>query len=191
MKTSLFIAVVALFLALGLSAQGEAARIDITIALPPVVFSSPPPLVVIPGTYAYFAPGADADILFYQGYWYRPYEGRWFRAAAYNGPWVGIAVDSVPPVLLEIPPDFRHVWHGRPHIPYGDFDRHWKKWEKDHYWEKDRQWMDERRAMERRHGEYRYGEHGRRSYEEERRMEETEPSLTPNVNEVPRNRTHE
>jgi hypothetical protein len=204
MKKAIFIAAAFLLLAPGLSVQSEAARVDINIALPPVVFSSPPPLVVIPGTYAYFAPGVDADVLFYQGYWYRPHEGRWFRARGYNGPWASVAIERVPPVLLELPPDYRHVWRERPHIPYGDFNRNWKRWEKDRYWEKDRQWMDERRAMEHRHeeprhGEHRYGEpehehgrdeHGHGSYEE-RRMEDTGPTLTPHVNEAPRNRTHE
>ena len=184
MKKSIFITVLPLLLALVLSAQSEAARVDINIALPPVVFSSPPPLVVIPGTYAYFAPGVDADILFYQGYWYRPYEGRWFRAKSYNGPWATIAGDRVPAVFLDIPPDFRHVWHERPHIPYGDFNRNWKRWERDRYWERDKQWMEERHRHE-----GRYGEHGHGDYGHEERT--TGPNLTPYVNEAPRNRTHE
>ena len=184
MKKSIFITVFPLLLALVLSAQSEAARVDINIALPPVVFSSPPPLVVIPGTYAYFAPDVDADILFYQGYWYRPYEGRWFRATSYNGPWANVAIERVPAVLVELPPDYRHVWRERPRIPYGDFNRNWKGWERNRHWEKDRQWMDERRAMERRHEDKRHGEH---RYEER----DTWPTLTPNVNEAPRDRTHE
>ena len=182
MKKTVFITVLMLCLLIGLSARSEAARVDVTIALPPVVFSSPPPLVVIPGTYAYFAPGVNADVLFYQGYWYRPYEGRWFRANGYNGPWVNVAPDRVPPALLDLPPDFRHVWHERPSIPYAEYNKNWKRWEKDRYWEKDKQWMEERRRHEEgRHGEYRHDE----------QREDTGPSLTPHVNEAPRGRTHE
>lgn len=61
-------------------------NVSVGINIPAFRFAAPPPLVVIPGTYAYFAPEASVDILFYGGYWYRPYGGGWYRAAGYNGP---------------------------------------------------------------------------------------------------------
>lgn len=38
------------------------ARVDVNIVLPPLVFSGPSDVVVIPGTYAYFVPGVEADV---------------------------------------------------------------------------------------------------------------------------------
>lgn len=136
----------ALFLVLAVfSSQGDAGvSVGIGINIPAITFAAPPPLVVIPGTYAYFAPDADEDIVFYSGYWYRPYQGRWFRARAYNGPWGVIAATRVPRVLVELPPDFRHAYREHPRIGYGDFKRHWRGWERNKYWERDERWREGR-----------------------------------------------
>ena len=45
-------------------------NIGIGVPLPHVVIHSPPPVIVIPGTYAYFAPDVGLEIFFYHGYWY-------------------------------------------------------------------------------------------------------------------------
>jgi hypothetical protein len=55
---------------------------------PPYAVSAPPEVVPVPGTYVYFVPDIGVDILFYHGYWYRPYGGGWYRAPSYSGPWV-------------------------------------------------------------------------------------------------------
>lgn len=125
------------------------ARVSVNIVLPPLVFAAPPPVVVIPGTYAYFCPEAAVDIFFYHGYWYRPYEGRWYRAAGYNGPWVFVAPASVPYVLLHVPPDFRTREYRR--IPYGELNRNWRAWERGRYWEK-HDWGRRDLERERHHG---------------------------------------
>ena len=146
MKTSklLFSVVAAMFLVVaGFSARSEArVNVNVGINLPLFSFSAPPPLVVIPGTYAYFAPDADVDIVFYQGFWYRPYEGRWFRSRGYNGPWGYIAPGRVPGVLLEISPDFRHRYHDRGRIEYRDFKRNWKRWDRNKHWDRDEHWRE-------------------------------------------------
>ncbi len=140
--------------------------VGIGINIPVYRFAAPPPLVVIPGTYVYYAPDADVDILFYNGFWYRPYEDRWYRARGYNGPWNLIASSIVPGVLLEIQPDFHHRYAGHDRIPYKDFRRNWKRWEKDRYWERNEQWRagrHEGRHEERREGgEERHEEHRER-----------------------------
>ncbi len=110
------------------------ARVDISVTLPPLVFPAPPPVVVIPDTYVYFSPDVQVDIFFYQGYWYRPYEGRWFRATHYNGPWVFIAPRRVPYAVIHVPRDFRSHQYRR--IPYGELNRNWRTWERDKYWER-------------------------------------------------------
>lgn len=133
-----------------LSARSEA-RVDVSVGIniPAYRFAAPPPVVVIPGTYAYFAPDAAVDIVFYHGYWYRPYEGRWYRAKGYNGPWAHLAPARVPRVLIDLPPDYRHAYRDYRRIEYRDFHRNWGKWERSRYWEKDERWREGRHGNHR------------------------------------------
>jgi hypothetical protein len=158
-----FLVAGALFLVLtGFSSQGNAGvSVGVGINIPVFTFAAPPPMVVIPGTYAYFAPEADVDIVFYQGFWYRPYEGRWFRGRGYNGPWGVIGPAGVPRVLIDLPPDFRHAYRDHPRIGYRDFHRNWRGWERNRHWERDERWRAGRgherheEGRERRHEEHR------------------------------------
>ncbi len=132
----------------GFSSHSDAGvSVGIGINIPAYTFAAPPPMVVIPGTYAYFAPEANVDIVFYHGFWYRPYEGYWYRARGYNGPWAYISPERVPRVLLDLPPDYRHVYRDHPRIGYRDFNRHWRGWEKNRYWERDEMWRKGRGEM--------------------------------------------
>jgi len=119
-------------------------RVGIGINLPAYTFAAPPPVVVIPGTYAYYAPDADVDIVFYSGYWYRPYEGHWFRSRGYNGPWATVAPGRIPGALLQLPPDYRHAYREHPRIEYRNFNRNWRNWEKRRHWERDERWREGR-----------------------------------------------
>ncbi len=110
-------------------------NVNVTIPLPGLIITAPPAMVVIPGTYAYFAPDVGADIFFYHGYWYRPYEGRWYVSAEYNGPWGYIAINRVPSVLINLPPSYRHVPIGCNPMPYGMVKRNWQTWENERYWD--------------------------------------------------------
>ncbi len=119
---------------LGFPQRGVArVSVDIRISPPPLVITGPPEVVVIPGTYVYFVPGVEADLFFYGGYWYRPYEGRWFRSANYGGPWVFI--EKAPRVLFRLPPNYRTM-SGYSRIPYRDLSRNWRTWQRDKYWER-------------------------------------------------------
>ena len=118
------------------SAAGVNVNVGIGVSLPPLVFHTPPPVFVIPGTYVYYAPDAEVDVFFYHGYWYRPHRGYWYRASGYNGPWGRIAVSRVPRVLIDVPPDFRHVPPGHQRIPYGQLKKDWRRWEREHYWDR-------------------------------------------------------
>ena len=118
-------------------------NVDINIGVPPpFVLPAPPLVVVIPGTYVYLVPDIDVHILFYQGYWYRPYKEHWYRARSYDGPWGYLAPARVPRVLVDIPPHYYRVPKGYHRIPYGDMRGNWEKWEHSHYWDKDKQWQD-------------------------------------------------
>ena len=63
--------------------------VNVRISLPPpIVFAAPPALIVLPETYVYVVPDVDADIFFYNGWWWRPWEGRWYRSRHYDSGWV-------------------------------------------------------------------------------------------------------
>lgn len=112
-------------------------NVNITIPLPGLVIPAPPALVVIPGTYAYFAPDVDVDVFFYHGYWYRPYGGRWYIAGGYNGPWRYVDVQRVPRVLIDLPPTYRGLPPGHERMPYGQVRRNWRTWERERRWDND------------------------------------------------------
>jgi hypothetical protein len=107
--------------------------------------SIPPPVFLsYPEQYVYTIPDIAVEILFHQGYWYRPYEGRWYRAKSYNGPWVYIDPPKVPRALFDLPPDYRWVPPGHRKIPYGQLKKNWGKWERERYWERDERWREGR-----------------------------------------------
>ena len=114
--------------------------------LPAVRFAAPPDVVVIPGTYVYVVPDNDVDVLFYQGYWWRPYEGHWYSSDDYNGPWSYIEPGKIPRELRALPQDYRHrLSPGYERISHGDVKRHWKQWEKEKHWDRQGEHERERR----------------------------------------------
>jgi len=151
-----FFVISMLLIIAGISTAGV--NVNVNIGPPPVyTFSEPPELVVIPNTYVYFAPGVDMDIVFYHGYWYRPYNGYWYRGSGYNGPWHHIGRERVPRYIINLPPDYRRSYHDYPRIPYGHVHSNWNRWERDKYWDKrqwkhdQNEWKHERRQDSRTH----------------------------------------
>lgn len=122
--------------------------INIGIPLPPaIVFTSPPQLIVLPGTYVYVSPDVDADIFFYNGWWWRPWEGRWYRSREYKSGWS--YHNSVPSFYREIPRGWRNDYrkrHWKGHkwdqqrIPHQEVQRNWKGWKENKHWEKKERW---------------------------------------------------
>ena len=55
---------------------------------------------------------ADCDIFRYSGSWYAYTGGLWYRASAYQGPYVAISVERVPERIFEVPS--RHWRKGHP-----------------------------------------------------------------------------
>jgi hypothetical protein len=117
-------------------------QVDVNAPPPEYAFPNPPEVAVIPGTYVYVVPGINVDILFYHGYWYRPYAGRWYFGLSYNGPWVYLDPVRIPRVLLELPPNYRSVPPRYPRIPYGYLRRNWERWERERYWHRNREWRE-------------------------------------------------
>ena len=115
----------------------EGVNVRVGDNLPAVRFDAPPEVVVIPGTYVYMVPDIDAEVLFFQGYWWRPYEGRWYRSRDYKGEWSYVEPERIPGGLRVLPQDYRHrLSPGYERIPHGDVERNWEKWEKEKYWDR-------------------------------------------------------
>jgi hypothetical protein len=122
--------------------------VGVSISLPPlIVFSAPPAMVVIPETYVYVVPDTDVEIFFYDGWWWRPWEGRWYRSRHYDSGWG--YYQRVPSFYGRIPRSWRndyreHRWGGRPWnhqpIPHQQVERNWSSWKKNKHWEKQQTW---------------------------------------------------
>jgi hypothetical protein len=101
------------------------AQVDIRISFPlppPIVFSAPPLMVVLPETEVYVAPDYDQDIYFYQGFWWRPWRGRWYRSLNYDSGWEFYY--GVPGWYGGVYPRWRdnyrsHMWGGQRWEPTG------------------------------------------------------------------------
>ena len=122
--------------------------VGVSISLPPlIVFSAPPAMVVIPETYVYVVPDTDVEIFFYDGWWWRPWEGRWYRSRHYDSGWG--YYQRVPSFYSRVPRSWRndyreHRWGGRPWnhqpIPHQQVERNWSSWKKNKHWEKQQTW---------------------------------------------------
>jgi hypothetical protein len=122
--------------------------VNVSISLPPpIVFAAPPALIVLPETYVYVVPDVDVDIFFYNGWWWRPWEGRWYRSRHYDSGWARYG--SVPSFYRGIPSGWRNDyrerrWGGRQWdyqpIPHEQVQRNWGTWEKSRHWEKQNTW---------------------------------------------------
>jgi len=122
--------------------------IGINISLPPPIgFAGPPEMVVLPETYIYVVPDSDVDIFFYGGWWWRPWNGRWYRSHYYNSGWG--YYQGVPSFYSEIPSGWRndyreHRWGGHQwnyqRIPQQQVQQNWRGWEKNKHWEKQNTW---------------------------------------------------
>lgn len=123
-------------------------HIGLNFSLPPLIeFYEPPELIVIPETYVYVVPDVEEEIFFYNGWWWRPWEGHWYRSQSYDSGWE--YYQRVPYFYREIPSgwrnDYRHNrWRGREwhhqRTHHRDVQRNWKEWERSRYWENQNNW---------------------------------------------------
>jgi len=121
-------------------------NVNINFGPPTVVMAEPPAMVMIPRTQVYFAPDPQLDIFFYGGYWWSPQGDRWYRAQAYNGPWVFVERRYVPAPVYRVPRDYRAIYKRERHIPYGQWKKEARFHEREDHWE----WKDN-------HGEHGHG----------------------------------
>jgi hypothetical protein len=123
--------------------------IGVNISLPPlIVFEAPPDVIVMPDTSdVYVVPDIDVDLFFWNGWWWRPWEGRWYRSHYYNRGWG--YYKNVPSFYFDVDPGWRgyyrdHNWYGHrwnyERIPNQRLQQNWKSWHKDRHWERRGTW---------------------------------------------------
>jgi hypothetical protein len=106
----------ALASAMPLSANaGVSVSIGISLP-PPIVVAAPPEVILLPSTGVYVAPDLAIDLFFFDGWWWRPWEGHWYRSRNYRSGWA--YYDGAPSFYERVPPRWRedyraHRWHGR------------------------------------------------------------------------------
>jgi hypothetical protein len=141
--------------------------IRIGVPMPPhIEFSAPPRLVVVPETYVYVAPDVEEEIFFSDGWWYRPWEGRWYRSRNHSSGWQHYR--STPSFYSQIPSGWRNdyreghwrgqQWNIRP-IPHTQVQKNWRSWKTNNHWERQQSWGVEN--LERQRGSRHPSERGR------------------------------
>lgn len=145
MKKFLVLAILLAFAVVApLSARAQVSvNVNIGVPLPPpVVVQAPPAVVVLPGAPdVYVAPDLAVDLFFCDGWWWRPWGGRWYRSRYYDRGWVYF--NHVPRFYANVDPGWRgyyagHNWHGQPwnfqRISNNELQRNWKGWHDNGYW---------------------------------------------------------
>ena len=126
-----------------------AVDINVNISLPPpIVFQAPPDVIVMPDSNdVYVVPNIDIDMFFWNGWWWRLWEGRWYRSHYYNRGWR--YYKNVPSFYFDVDPGWRgyyrdHNWYGHrwnyERIPYQQLQQNWKSWQNDRHWERQGTW---------------------------------------------------
>src|SRR5262245_64199512 len=92
------------------SSASAQVSVSVEVGVPPppeIVFSAPPEVVVLPETTGvYVVPSAEQDVYFWNGFWWRPHGGHWFRSRYYDRGW---------------------AYHRAVTEFYYDVDQHWRR----------------------------------------------------------------
>ena len=128
-KVMLFVASVFVLISVPVPTMARV-NVNVGIALPPPIVAAPPDVVVMPGAPGvYLAPDIDVDLYFWNGWWWRPWEGRWYRSHYYDRGW-GYYRHGVPGFYRHVNPGWRgyyrdRSWNGHPwnyrRIPHQHF----------------------------------------------------------------------
>ena len=155
-RLSSWTACMAFALALSSLTSSAFARTSVSVDLhfgdryrgPDVVFYDDPDVVVIPGTRVYYVSDYDYDMYRCGRFWYYNYDGGWYRARNYRGPWIYVGYRSVPREISYVPHRYRRHWsdfRAEPRYTYRDSrsrDRNWQ--------DRDRGWLDPDRGVQNR-----------------------------------------
>src|SRR5437868_11330156 len=157
--------------------SGAQAQMSLSINIappPPIRFSGPPDVVVVPSgnSYVYMVPNRTG-MYFFDGYWWRFYDGYWFRSDIYNGPWEYVDYYAVPQMVVAVPPDYpRYLPAGYHRIQYYDLHRNWRSWDSGQYWHRHDWYRHEMRDEIRRDRYVRYERAHGSAWEPQRYVQE-------------------
>ncbi len=90
--------------------------VQIGVSLPPpIVFAAPPETILLPSTGVYVVPDLPVDLYFFGGWWWRPWQGHWYRSRDYRSGWAYYT--GVPIFYERVHPRWReeyreHRWNG-------------------------------------------------------------------------------
>jgi hypothetical protein len=78
---------------------------------PDLGFRVAPSVVAVQGDDGvYYVQDSDHDIYRYGNIWYMNYDGDWYRANDYRGPWLFVGYQSVPRSVYSVPTQYRRGW---------------------------------------------------------------------------------
>lgn len=125
-------------------------RVDVGVSIPlppPIGFSGSPNMVVLPETDIYVVPDVDVDVFFYGGWWWRSWDGRWYRSQSYSSGWG--YYEGTPSFYRSVPSSWRNNYRQRrwgdrqwnyQRIPHQQVQQNWQGWERDKHWERQNTW---------------------------------------------------
>lgn len=115
---------------------------------PPLGFQRPPDVIVLPDTDdVYVVPEINLDLFFWNGWWWRPSGGRWYRSQFYDRGWTHYS--GVPSFYYDVDPAWRQYyknrnWYGHrwnyERIPNQRLQQNWGPWRESRHWERQRTW---------------------------------------------------
>ena len=77
---------------------------------PNMGFTDMPNMMRVPGRGVYYVQDSDYDVYRTGNYWYMNYNGDWYRADSYRGPWMFVGFRSVPRDVYTVPTQYRRGW---------------------------------------------------------------------------------
>jgi hypothetical protein len=184
-------------------------EVGVHISLPPLItFAAPPAVIVLPDTNdVYVAPDTNVDLFFWNGWWWRPWEGRWYRSHYYDRGWVYYS--HVPSFYYDVDPGWRghythHDWYGHrwnyEKISNHRLQQNWKSWHKDQHWERRGTWgvhnyqpRSKEARQELRHQREREYQHRPevQQHQQQRHPQAQQPKKQPQVQQSSRQQPHE
>jgi hypothetical protein len=87
--------------------------VNVNVGPPPVIFSAPPRVVVVPKTPVYYAPDTSYNVFVYEGRYYSFHNGAWFLATSHGGPWAFVPVEHVPRPVVAVPARYYKIPPGQ------------------------------------------------------------------------------
>lgn len=100
----------------GLQSVSASPQVSVNVnigAPPPVIVKASPTMVYLAEPAAYVAVGVPYDIYFVTGRYYYLHGNDWFWAQGYNGPWVYVSYNALPPGLRKYRVERLHEFRER------------------------------------------------------------------------------